>query len=100
MIESFGNKTAQEIWERDASKAVPDSLWFRAKALLTIMHATSNLEDLRIRGQPPSIRLHKLKGDRRHEWSVSLNRQSPLRITFKFKSGKFLDVRIEDYHEG
>ncbi len=100
MIESFGNKAAQDIWERDTSKAVPEPLRIRAKALLTIMHATSSLEDLRIKGQPPNIRLHKLKGDRRHEWSVTLSHQSPLRITFAFKSGKFLDVKIEDYHEG
>ena len=30
----------------------------RAKALLTIMHSTQTLDDLKIKGQPPSIRLH------------------------------------------
>lgn len=100
MIESFGNKAAQEIWEYDRSKQVPLNLWVRAKALLTIMHATSQLDDLKMRGQPPNIRLHKLKGGRAYEWSVTLSNQSPLRITFKFRDGKFSHVKIENYHEG
>ena len=31
------------------------------EALLTIMHATTTLDDLRIEGEPSSIRLHKLR---------------------------------------
>jgi proteic killer suppression protein len=100
VIENFGNKAARDIWERDASRAVPAGLRVRAKALLTIMHATSSLDDLRIKGRPPNIRLHKLKGDRRDEWSLTISHQSTWRITFKFKNGRFLDVKIEDYHEG
>jgi toxin HigB-1 len=100
LIDSFGNKTARDIWEKDTSKDVPAGLQMRAKALLTIMHATSSLDDLKIRGQPPNIRLHKLKGDRKEEWSITLSNQSPMRITFRFKDGKFADVKIENYHEG
>ncbi|MEK6556551.1 MAG: type II toxin-antitoxin system RelE/ParE family toxin, partial [Bdellovibrionota bacterium] len=70
----------------------------RAKALLTIMHGTSDMNDLKIKGQPPNIRLHKLKGDRKDEWSVTI--KLPWCITFKFKNGEFLDVKIENYHKG
>lgn len=96
MIRNFGNKNALEIWEKDSCKAVPKELWIRAKALLTIMHGTSEIDDLRIKGQPPNIRLHKLKGDRKDEWSVTI--KLPWCITFQFKNGEFLDVKIEDYH--
>ena len=85
---------------KDTSKDVPAALQVRAKALLTNMHATSSLDDLKIRGQPPNIRLHKLKRDRKEEWSITLSNQSPMRITFRFKDGKFADVKIENYHEG
>lgn len=64
MIVSFGNKLAQEIWEKNSSKSLPKELWISAKSLLTIMHNTSTIEDLKIKGQPPNIQLHKLKGDR------------------------------------
>jgi proteic killer suppression protein len=98
MIHNFGNKTAQAIWETEASKGLPKELWLRAKALLTIMHGTTVLDDLKIKGQPPNIRLHKLKGDRKDEWSVTV--QLPWCLTFKFKNGEFFDVKIENYHRG
>ena len=98
MIRNFANKLAEDVWEKDSCKTLPRELWVRAKALLTIMHATNDLEDLIIKGQPPNIRLHKLKGDRRDEWSVTV--KLPWCITFKFKNGEFSDVKIENYHRG
>lgn len=96
MIRSFGNKIAQDIWETDSSKSLPREYWLRAKALLTIMHGTTELRDLKLKGQPPNIRLHKLKGDRKDEWSVTI--KLPWCITFKFRNGEFMNVRIENYH--
>lgn len=96
MIRNFANKVAQDIWETGFSKSLPKEFWLRAKALLTIMHATTEMNDLKIKGQPPNIRLHKLKGDRRAEWSVTI--KLPWCITFKFKNGEFTDVKIENYH--
>ncbi len=96
MIRNFSNKIALDIWETDSSKSLPKEHWVRAKALLTIMHGTNVLNDLMIKGQPPNIRLHKLKGDRKAEWSVTI--KLPWCITFKFKVGEFSDVKIENYH--
>jgi toxin HigB-1 len=98
MIRDFGNSIAQDIWETDRSKSVPPELWLRAKALLTIMHGTNVLSDLKLKGQPPNIRLHKLKGGRKDDWSVTI--KLPWCITFKFKNGEFLNVKIENYHKG
>ena len=96
MITNFKGKVAKDIWERNQSKTLPREMWVRAKALLTIMHATTSLDDLRIKGQPPDIRLHKLKGDRSDYWSVTI--KLPWCITFKFKDGEFSEVKIENYH--
>ena len=98
MIVSFGNRTVVEIWEANCSKGLPKELWVRAKALLTIMHSSSAIDDLKVKGEPPNIRLHKLKGSRKEYWSVTI--KLPWCITFKFKSGEFSEVRIEDYHKG
>ena len=98
MIRNFGNKTARDIWVHDEAKRLPRPLWTRAKALLTIMHHTTEIGDLKILGQPPNVRLHKLKGDRRGQWSVTI--QLPWCITFRFARGEFSDVRIENYHKG
>ncbi len=96
MIRNFENKIAQDVWETDSSKSLPRELWIRSKALLTIMHGTAEINDLKIKGQPPNIRLHKLKGDRKYEWSVTI--KLPFCITFKFKAGEIIDVKIENYH--
>lgn len=98
MITNFSNRVAEEIWETNSSKALPRELWLRAKALLTIMHSTSTIEDLKIKGQPPNIRLHKLKGDRKDQWGVTI--KLPWCIVFKFRNGEFSDVKIENYHRG
>lgn len=98
MIVSLRGKVAKDIWTTNQSKTLPRDLWIRAKALLTIMHATTTLDDLRIQGEPPDIRLHKLRGDRRGYWSVTI--KLPWCITFKFQSGEFSEVMIENYHRG
>jgi proteic killer suppression protein len=98
MIVSFDGKVAKDIWQTNRSKSLPRELWLRAKALLTIMHSTNQLDDLKIKGEPPNIRLHKLKGDRKDFWSVTI--KLPWSITFKFENGEFSQVKIENYHRG
>jgi proteic killer suppression protein len=98
VIISLGNKIAKDIWETKKSKSLPKEFWLRAKALLTIMHNTQTLDDLKIKGQPPNIRLHKLKGDRKEYWSVTI--KLPWCITFKFKNGEFSEVKIENDYRG
>ncbi|MDZ7669430.1 MAG: type II toxin-antitoxin system RelE/ParE family toxin [Gammaproteobacteria bacterium] len=98
MIVNFKGRVAREIWMTNRSKTLPGELWLRAKALLTIMHATTALGDLRIKGQPPNIRLHKLQGGNQERWSVTI--KLPWCITFRFNNGEFSDVSIENYHRG
>ena len=98
MIISLRGKVAKDIWTTNQSKTLPRDLRIRAKALLTIMHATTTLDDLRIQGEPPCIQLHKLRGDRRDYWSVTI--KLPWCITFKFKNGEFSEVMIKNYHRG
>ena len=42
------------------------------------------------------LRLHPLKGGRRGEWSLRVNRN--WRITFRFEGEDVTDVDYEDYH--
>jgi len=98
VIRNFANKIAIDIWETSASKSLPPEFWIRAKALLTIMHATSDMNDLKIKGQPPNIRLHKLKGDRKGQWAITVNAR--WRICFTFADGDAFDVELVDYHKG
>ena len=43
-----------------------------------------------------SVGLHKLKGNRKGFWAISVN--GPWRIVFRFEDGDAYDVEIVDYH--
>ncbi|WP_256214742.1 type II toxin-antitoxin system RelE/ParE family toxin [Nitrosomonas eutropha] len=51
------------------------------------------LEDLRV---PPSDHLHVLGGDRKGQYSISINNQ--WHICFRFVEGDAYDVEVCDYH--
>ena len=64
-----------------------------ARRKLEILNAAERLEDLRI---PPSNRLEKLQGNRRHQYSIRINDQ--WRLCFSWHRGEAYDVELVDYH--
>ena len=62
MIVSFGDKTTEDIFHGQDTKAarrIAQVLWTRVQAKLDLLNASTTLEDLRV---PPSNRLEKLRG--------------------------------------
>lgn len=98
MITNFGNKIASDLFHSGQSRSLPRQLWQRSTDLLDIMEAVDNLEDLKTKGFPPSIRLHQLKGGRKGEWAIDIHKLSGWRITFQFQASHFIDVKVENYH--
>ena len=93
MIKSFADKHTLELYQKGKSKRLQPSIIKRAiRRLEYIDHATS-LDDLRV---PPSNRLHILKGERKGQYSISINDQ--WRICFRFSDGDVYDAEIADYH--
>ncbi|MBZ0138728.1 MAG: type II toxin-antitoxin system RelE/ParE family toxin [Pseudorhodoplanes sp.] len=45
-----------------------------------------------------SVGLHKLKGDRKGQWAMTVN--GSWRICFRFYDGNAYDVELTDYHRG
>jgi len=92
MIKSFKGKKTQALFD---DRAVPE---FRAierqarRRLLYLNHAVS-LDDLRV---PPSNHLEALRGNRKGQFSIRINKQ--WRICFRWKQGVAHDVEIVDYH--
>ncbi len=98
MIISFGNRVAFDIFHDGESKKIPREFWRRAVHLLDVMDAVDVLDELKTKGFPPSIRLHTLKGARKGEFAIDINKLAGWRITFKFEDSIFFDVKIENYH--
>jgi proteic killer suppression protein len=65
----------------------------KARIRLKALSAARSLEGL---GRLSSVGLHKLKGDRKGHWAMTIN--GPWRVVFKFRDGDAFDVEITDYH--
>lgn len=98
MIENFGNKTAEDIANgkhgSSSAKKLPRVLHRRAEMLLDIIDASNSLGPMKVLGKND---LHKLRGNLKDYWSVTI--QKPWAIIFRFKDGVFSDVKILDYHK-
>ena len=93
MIKSFASKEAEKIFNREFSKKLPHELQRLAMRKLWILHAVTEIRELRT---PPSNRLEPLKGKRRGQYSIRINDQ--WRICFKWVNGNAEGVEIVDYH--
>jgi toxin HigB-1 len=98
LIRNFGNKAAADLFHKGQCKALPQKHWQRAVDLLDIMEAVDSLDDLKVRGFPPSLRLHKLKGARKDEFAIDIHKTDGWRVTFRFEGNEFVEVKIENYH--
>ena len=93
MIKSFRDKETEKIWKREYWKRFSRDIQERALMKLQQLHAAGDLRDLSI---PSSNQLEALRGDRRGEYSIRVNKQ--WRICFRWKHGHASDVEIADYH--
>jgi proteic killer suppression protein len=93
VLQSFGDRDAERVWQRKRSKRLDQSTQRAALRKLLILDAADKLADLRV---PPGNRLEKLKGDRANTYSVCINDQ--WRICFRWTTAGPEDVEIVDYH--
>ena len=92
-IESFKCKETKRIWNGLRSLTLPGDIQNKALRKLRQIDAAQNLNDLR---NPPGNNLEALKGDRKGQYSIRVNRQ--WRICFVWKNGNASEVEILDYH--
>lgn len=93
MILSFACKETEKIWQGVQSRKFPATIQDRALLKLRWIDEAKNVQDLRV---PPSNNLEALKGDRKGQMSIRINKQ--WRICFEFQNGDAYEVEIVDYH--
>ena len=59
---------------------------------LAALHTAQELEDLDL----PGFRLHRLRGNRKDSWSISVD--GNWRLTFEMDQGNIYVLDYEDYH--
>jgi toxin HigB-1 len=92
MIKSWRNSATRRFAETARSK-FSGLDQDRAIELLNMLDAASSLQAI---SPLKSVGLHKLKGDRKGQWAITVN--GPWRICFRFRAGDVYDVEIVDYH--
>jgi len=95
MIKSFKNAATERLYKGGKAAGFRGVDLELALERLDVLDAATRLTDI-----PPlrSIRLHRLKGDRKGQWAISIN--GPWRICFEWRDGDAYNVEITDYHRG
>ena len=95
MIRSWANRSSERFYEGIKVTSFRGLDVESAQELLAMLDAAISLQDI---SPLKSVGLHKLKGNRKGQWSINVN--GPWRICFRFKNGDAYDVEIIDYHKG
>ena len=88
----FAHKGLRFLHETDRSRGLPQDLVPRIRRILADLDASVRPGDLDL----PGYRLHPLKGALADYWSVRVS--GNVRIVFRFRDGKPVDVDLIDYH--
>lgn len=92
MIKSIANSATRQFTESGKSKFSGLDA-DKAKMRLVMLQNARSLDDL---VPLKSVGLHKLSGDRKNQWAMTIN--GPWRLCFRFEDGHAYDVEIVDYH--
>ena len=79
----------------DNSRFLSGDLVQRVRNVPTVLLLTDDLDSF-LRIASPGWRVHRLSGDRRDEWSVSIS--GNWRMTFVESEGFISNLNLEDYH--
>lgn len=93
MIVNFNCRETEKIWKGLISLKLPNEIQHIIRRKLRILSNAKILRDLTI---PPNNRLEGLKGKRKSEYSIRVNKQ--WRICFVWENSHAHDVGLEDYH--
>ena len=95
MIRSWRNAATRKVWEGERPNQFCGLDFDAATDLLLALNVAATLQDM---NPLRSVGLHKLKGDRKNQWAMTVNAR--WRICFEFRKGDAYEVEIVDYHRG
>jgi proteic killer suppression protein len=95
MIRSWRNSVTRKVWEGERPNQLRGLDFEAAIDLLLALNVAKALSDL---SPLKSVGLHKLKGERKNQWAMTVNAR--WRICFEFRRGDAYEIEITDYHKG
>jgi proteic killer suppression protein len=93
-IESIRHKALRRFAETGSSKGLPSGSVDRLRNMLAYIDAIGSEEELLL---PPNFGAHRLTGDRKGQWALTITRN--WRLTFRVNAASGVeDMDLEDYH--
>ena len=95
VVRSTRHRGLRQLYENNSSRLLKQDLVERVRGILAALAIADNMESF-IREAAPGWRVHRLSGERRNEWSVSVS--ANWRFTFEERDGAIEHLNLEDYH--
>ena len=95
VIRSVRHRGLLRLIEHNNPRFLRQNLVDRVRKVLTVLILAEHIDGF-IADSPPGWRVHRLSGNRRDEWSVSVS--ANWRITFEEEDGYIDRLNLEDYH--
>ena len=92
MIHGFRHKGLKRLFEKGDGSGVRADHIEKIENILAVLNRARKPEDMNL----PGFRLHRLKGDLKDFWSVTV--RANWRVIFRFEDGDARDVDLIDYH--
>jgi proteic killer suppression protein len=92
MLKTFRHKGLKRLFEGDRLSGVRADQVGRIRDVLAHLDLARHPSDLDL----PGYRLHRLRGELKSHWSVTIS--GNWRIVFRFGNGDAFDVDLVDYH--
>lgn len=92
MIERFRHKGLKRLFQQGDVKGISPELLEKLENILFVLNRARRPEDMNL----PGFGLHRLKGDFKGFWSVTV--RANRRVIFRFEEGDAHDVDLIDYH--
>ena len=92
VIEGFRHRGLKRLFEKGEAKGIHPDCVEKVENILLVLNRARSPEDMNL----PGFRLHRLKGDLKDFWSVTV--RANWRVIFRFENGGACDVNLIDYH--
>lgn len=95
VIQSFNDREAAKVFRGDVSRKLPREIQESAREKLALLDAITRIEDF---WAFPSLHAEKLKGTRKGQWSIRINKQWRICFLWNAEKSTANGVEIVDYH--
>lgn len=92
MIQSFKHKGLRQLFEKGTARGIRADHVAKVENILAVLNRARRPTDMDL----PGFELHRLKGDLKDFWSVTV--RANWRIIFRFEEEDAYDVDLVDYH--